>query len=37
MDKMQQQIDPRDVNEGKKLFADKTNRSANINMYPVVR
>lgn len=36
MDKMQQQLDFRQIKEGKRLFLDKTNASASANMYPVL-
>lgn len=36
MDNMQQQLDIKDIKEGKRLFKDKTNMSSNANMYPVL-
>ena len=36
MDRMQQQPDVRELKEGKRLYLDKTNMSADVNMYPVL-
>lgn len=36
MDGMHQQPDIRELKEGKRLFLDKTNASADVNMYPVL-